>query len=68
MTAFDDPSQPVSVSTPATPSKACLTGMCSVGLMKSFCPSCLLIGLALFPFELAVRGIRRLGIDRHANG
>lgn len=46
------------------------TGMCSTGLMKSGCPSCLLVGLVLLPMELGVRGIKKLtansgGVDDH---
>lgn len=35
-------------------------GLCSVGLMRSMCPSCLLLGLVLMPFELGFRGLARL--------
>jgi len=68
MTVLESTGKPVSEPNPASSGRACRTGMCSVGLMKSFCPSCLLIGLVLFPFELGVRWIRRLGIDRHTDG
>jgi hypothetical protein len=33
--------------------------MCSVGLMTSFCPSCVLVGLIVLPFELLFRLIKR---------
>lgn len=38
---------------------ACKSGLCSVGLMKSFCPTCMLVGIVLFPLEMLVRLIRR---------
>jgi len=38
----------------------CSSGLCSTGLMKSFCPTCLILGLILLPFELAYRSIARL--------
>jgi hypothetical protein len=31
--------------------------------MKSFCPSCMLIGLVMLPFELFARLIRRVFAD-----
>jgi len=45
---------------PGQTGEACPDGLCSVGLMKSLCPSCLIIGLLLLPFELLARSIRRL--------
>jgi len=45
-------------------STSCSTGLCSVGLMKSFCPSCMLIGLVMLPFELLVRMLRRVFVGR----
>jgi len=42
----------------STTNGACKTGMCSTGLMKSGCPSCLVIGLAVLPFELLFRWVR----------
>jgi len=39
---------------------SCPNGLCSIGLMKSFCPSCMLIGLVILPFELLVRLVRRI--------
>ena len=46
----------------------CPSGLCSVGLMKSFCPSCLIVGLLALPFELAYRGVARLMRKRTQSG
>jgi hypothetical protein len=40
------------------PQANCPDGLCSVGLMKSFCPSCMLAGLVLLPFELLGRLVK----------
>jgi len=37
--------------------------MCSVGLIRSFCPSCMLLGILMLPLELLVRLIRRVVIS-----
>jgi len=41
-------------------SKACKDEWCSTGFMKLGCPSCFLVGLAILPIELTIRGTRRL--------
>ena len=38
-------------------SPECRNGLCSVGLMRTFCPTCLLLGLVLLPLELVFRGL-----------
>ncbi len=48
------------MSTNETNQKACKSGLCSTGLMKAGCPSCLLIGLVVLPFELLFRWVRGL--------
>lgn len=45
---------------------SCPTGLCSVGLMKSFCPSCMLVGLLMLPFEIVIRALRRVFAGRPA--
>ncbi|HED53655.1 MAG TPA: hypothetical protein ENJ00_05575 [Phycisphaerales bacterium] len=40
----------------------CKTGLCSVGLMKSGCPTCFLLGLIIMPFEM----LRRFVMQRSA--
>lgn len=52
---------PVSTPRPVVQeTNSCRRGLCSVGLLKSFCPPCLLIGLVMLPFELLARGVTRL--------
>jgi len=54
-----------STSVPTT-EHSCRSGMCSTSLMKSGCPSCLLIGLVMLPFEWLARGVRKLfAADAH---
>ena len=50
--------EPTELETPGKDSQ-CRTGMCSVRLMKSGCPSCLLLALLILPFELAHRLFNR---------
>jgi len=45
---------------------SCPSGLCSVGLLKSLCPSCMLIGLVMLPFEVVARALRRLISGRPA--
>jgi hypothetical protein len=42
---------------PTAATKKC---MLSTGLVKSGCPSCLIIGLAIMPIEMAGRGLKNL--------
>lgn len=43
--------------------------MFSAGLVKSGCPSCLIVGLAIMPIEMAARGVKKLvaGTDGDMN-
>ena len=33
----------------------CPGGLCAVGLIKSFCPTCVILGVLMLPFELVRR-------------
>ena len=37
---------------------SCSSGLCSVGLIKSFCPTCVILGVLMLPFELIRRAWR----------
>jgi len=73
-TATADTDQiPSAASTPADGTagrgSACSGGLCSVGLMRSLCPTCLVLGLVMLPFELLARWVRRLrGVRAAAAG
>ncbi|MEL6328812.1 MAG: hypothetical protein AAFR38_04055 [Planctomycetota bacterium] len=54
------PPAAVAAVTAVTGDKGCSSGLCSVRLMRSLCPSCLILGLVALPLELAGRGVRRL--------
>lgn len=53
-----------SSSNPIKPAKAtgrtCNGPLCSVEIMKGFCPTCVLVGVVILPFELIYRGMRNL--------
>ena len=38
----------------------CRSGLCSTDVMKTGCPTCVLIGVVMLPFELGFRAVRRL--------
>jgi len=46
--------QPVDVS---QKTRRCNSTLCSIGLIKAGCPTCLLLGLVMMPFEWAGRAI-----------
>ncbi|MBL4697761.1 MAG: hypothetical protein JKX70_02900 [Phycisphaerales bacterium] len=41
-------------------SPVCKKCLFSTGLMKSGCPSCLVVGLAILPIEMAARGVKKI--------
>ena len=38
----------------------CNGPLCSVQIMKGFCPTCVLLGVVILPFELIFRAVRNL--------
>ncbi|PCI09579.1 hypothetical protein COB72_05980 [bacterium] len=50
-----------------TENPACRTRMFSTGLVKSGCPSCLIVGLAIMPIEMAARGVKKLVVGTDQN-
>jgi len=51
---------------PLQKNTVCQGRYCSVGLLKSGCPSCFVVGLAILPFEYAVRSARAVFSPRDA--